>query len=260
MDRSPRIFGAVALLALAGIVAIVLLVTRGGGAHPRSTPDPVTRSLAATPPEKERPGHRLALFHKGHPMIAVKKGAQVALRASPGGKLIRNIGWRTEWGSPVVLSVFRTKGRWAGVPTPYTANDELAWVKLDDRSLRAEWTPYSIVINLSQHEGEMLRGTHVERSFLVTIGAPGSETPTGRFAITDTFIGGLDPAYGCCALATTATQHLLSGWLGGNRIAIHGTTGALGLALSHGCVRAANPDVRALVNHVPTGAPVVITQ
>ena len=88
---------------------------------------------------------------------------------------------------------------------------------------------------------------------------PASPTPIGRFAITDTFRGNLNPAYGCCALATSATQSdLPSGWLGGDRIAIHGTTGPLGAALSHGCIRASNAAVSALVRRVGLGTPVVI--
>ena len=97
------------------------------------------------------------------------------------------------------------------------------------------------------------------RSWPVTIGAPGSDTPTGTFAVTDTFRGGLNPVYGCCAVALSATQpDVPSGWLGGNLIAFHGTAGTLGVAISHGCVRAADPDVSALVNRVPLGTPVFI--
>jgi lipoprotein-anchoring transpeptidase ErfK/SrfK len=60
-------------------------------------------------------------------------------------------------------------------------------------------------------------------------------------------------------VALSATQpHIPSGWLGGNRIAIHGTTGPLGVAASHGCVRAANPDVSMLVDRLPLGSPVFI--
>jgi lipoprotein-anchoring transpeptidase ErfK/SrfK len=96
----------------------------------------------------------------------------------------------------------------------------------------------------------------------VTVGAPGTDTPTGRFAVTDEFHGTLDrAAYGCCALALTARQpHIPSGWLGGDRIAIHGTPGPVGEALSHGCIRALDPDVYALWKTVPLGAPVVIRQ
>ncbi|MET0927105.1 MAG: L,D-transpeptidase [Solirubrobacterales bacterium] len=51
-----------------------------------------------------------------------------------------------------------------------------------------------------------------------------------------------------------------SGWLGGNRIAIHGTSGPLGIAASHGCVRAADDEVAALIDKVPLGTPVFIRQ
>ena len=117
-----------------------------------------------------------------------------------------------------------------------------------------------MVVDLSARQAELLRGGRVVRSFAVTVGAPGTETPTGRFATTDEFVGTLDrAAYGCCAIALTARQPKLpTGWLGGDRIAIHGTMGALGEALSHGCIRATDADVQALQKALPLGAPVVV--
>jgi lipoprotein-anchoring transpeptidase ErfK/SrfK len=62
-------------------------------------------------------------------------------------------------------------------------------------------------------------------------------------------------------VALTANQPSLpSGWLGGNRIAFHGTDGPLGVAASHGCIRAANPDVEGLLSKLPLGARVEIRQ
>ena len=63
------------------------------------------------------------------------------------------------------------------------------------------------------------------RTLSVAIGRPGSETPTGRFAVTDKLRGGnYGPYYGCCILALNAHQpELPAGWTGGNRLAIHGT-------------------------------------
>ena len=100
------------------------------------------------------------------------------------------------------------------------------------------------------------------RSFPIAIGAAATPTPTGRFAVTDTFRGGLNPAYGCCAVALTAVQpDLQSGWYGGNRIAIHGSPGgSAGGAVSNGCVHAADADVSALVKKAPPGTPVLIRQ
>jgi lipoprotein-anchoring transpeptidase ErfK/SrfK len=147
------------------------------------------------------------------------------------------------------------------VPTPHRRNGELGWVRLDPRRLIAGSVPWELRIDLSEFRLQLVRNRRVVREFPVTIGAPASETPTGRFAVTDTFRGGLNPAYGCCAVALTARQpQLPSGWMGGDRIAIHGTEDPLRRAISHGCVRARDADVSALVDRVPPGTPVVIRQ
>ena len=194
-------------------------------------------------------------------VIWVRRGSRVTLRTDPGGgSVVTKLGKRTAFGSPTVLGVVRQVGRWAAVTTAKLPNGRLAWVKLDPRRLNGGWTRLSIVVDLSARRATLQSGDRVVRAFPVTVGAPGVETPTGRFSVTDTFRGDLDPAaYGCCALALSATQpHLPTGWLGGNRIAIHGTTGPLGVAASHGCVRAANSDVSALVDKIPLGTPVFI--
>jgi lipoprotein-anchoring transpeptidase ErfK/SrfK len=194
-------------------------------------------------------------------VIWVRQGSRIELRSDPGGgSVVDTVGRRTEFGSPTVFGVVRQVGDWAGVTTSKLPNGHLAWVRLDPRRLNAGWTRMSIVVDLSARRAELEDGDRVVRAFPVTVGAPGVDTPTGRFSVTDTFRGGLDQAaYGCCALALSATQpHLPTGWLGGNRIAIHGTTGPLGVAASHGCVRAADHDVSALVDKVPLGTPVFI--
>jgi hypothetical protein len=261
MDRSSRTLG-LAVVALVALVIGTWLVARPGG---ESAPTTATAPTADTPaPKPTPPAQRsLVLSSRGHPLLVVREGAHVALRTgpSPDAQLVKTVGSRTEWGSHRVLAVEDTQDGWAAVPTPLLPNGQLAWVRLDARSFRAQWTPYSVSVDLSERRAALLRGDRVLRSFSVTVGAPGSETPTGRFAVTDSFRGGLNPAYGCCAIALTAHQpHLPSGWLGGNRIAIHGTSGPLGVALSHGCVRAADSDVRALVKRLPAGTPVTIAE
>ena len=294
MSRTSRTIGALALLALIG-AAVAWAVIPGGdsdattaASSPPATvvvapPRPVREKPAhkkpdsdgttagpnppapdAAPPAEERPAQekrRLGLSDRGQPIVWLRHGAQIPIRSAPGGKVIKSLGWQTPFKSRTVLSVFRQVGQWAGVPTPLLPTGRLGWVKLDPSKLRTGWTPYAIDIDLSQRAGQLRRGGRVLRSFPVTVGAPGTSTPTGRFAVTDVFRGNLNPAYGCCAIATTARQlHLPSGWIGGDRIAIHGTTGPLGVAASHGCVRAANEDVNALVKRVALGSPVVIRQ
>jgi lipoprotein-anchoring transpeptidase ErfK/SrfK len=104
----------------------------------------------------------------------------------------------------------------------------------------------------------VLLGARVVRSTRVGIGAPGTPTPTGRFAVTDKLNGAaFSSVYGCCILALSAHQtHLPGGWTGGDRIAIHG--GSTAGAISNGCLHASTAALRYLMRSVPLGARVVI--
>jgi hypothetical protein len=223
-------------------------------------PPPVSSPAESVPAPKPKPAV-LPLPKRSYPVLYVKKGRSVPLYTSPGGDVVRTVGNPTPFGSRTTMAVARASGRWAAVITTYLPNNQLAWVRLDPDRLGAYGSDYSIDVDLSQRQASILRLGHVIHTFRVTVGAPGTETPTGHFAITDTFRGGLNAAYGCCAAALTAHQpNLPSGWFGGSRIAIHGTYDALGLALSHGCIRAANSDVSRIVSTVPIGSPVDVHQ
>ena len=255
-----------------GLVGLAAAAVLAAGCGEKAEPDSgvartytttVTETTTTTVTEVPATALRrvLELPRRGHPVVWPRKGVRVPLRERPGGKVIATLRPRTEWRSPTVLSVVERRGAWAGVPTPHRRDGELGWVRLDPRRLVAGSVPWEIRVDLSEFRLELLRGERVVRRFPVTVGAPGSPTPTGRFAVTDTFRGGLNPAYGCCAVALTARQaRLPSGWMGGDRIAIHGTDGPLRGAISHGCVRARDADVAALVKRVPPGTPVVITR
>ena len=173
-----------------------------------------------------------AAARSARPADRVVRRGRASLREAPGGRVVKRLGWRTAVRLPDRargLRPSRRVGRGADSAAPrWTARLGEARPLRDcapgGRGTRSRST--------SPPERRGLRlGGRVLRSFAVTVGSPASPTPTGRFAITDTFRGRLNPAYGCCALATTATQPSLpSGWLGGSRIAIHGTTGPLGEA------------------------------
>lgn len=202
---------------------------------------------------------KLSLLDDGNPTVYVRLGQSVDLYDKPGGNVVETAGHRTEFGSRTVYAATDQKERWAAVLTPFTENGEPLWLKLDPERVKAGRVTWNLEVDLSEFETRLYDEGKLVRTFPVSIGMPTAPTPTGRFAITDTFRGGLNPAYGCCALATTARQvNLPSGWLGGDRIAFHGTTGALGAEISHGCVRAVDEDVSALVNRVPPGTPVEI--
>lgn len=256
---------------LAGSLLAIAIVLGACGDEDNREPATVTVSATEDTPSAAAPvasatrippASELSLEHPAdaYPMIWVRGGHEVEIRTEPhGGELVERVGRRTEFESPTVFGVIEQRGNWAGVTYPKLANNELGWVELDPNRLKSGWTRVSIAVDVSERRAELREAGRVVRSFAITVGAPGTDTPTGRFAVTDTFRGDLDDAYGCCALALSANQpNLPSGWFGGNRIAIHGTSGALGVAGSSGCVRAADADVSELVDRVPLGTPVFI--
>jgi len=256
-----------------GLVLPALLVTAcGEDDEPEAAPRVLQVEIEGPPAEDDvdtapvaKPAPRrdiaLTLPDRGNPLVQVRDGEKVELRDEPGGKVIETVGDRTEFGSPTAFAIQRTQGAWAGVPTPHFENERLAWLRLDSRRLKAFTVYYEVEVDLSEFRTDLLRRGKVIDSFPVSIVMPEAPTPTGRFAVTDTFRGNLNPAYGCCAVALTARQpRLPSGWLGGDRIAIHGTSGPLGAEISNGCVRAADPFVSELVTRLAPGTPVTIRQ
>ena len=193
--------------------------------------------------------------------IAVVRGS-VPLRSRPNGRVLAPVLARTEFGGPRVLSVAARRGSWLGVVATELPNGRLAWVNAGNRALRLRRTAYSLHADLSERSLELRRGGRTIRRLTVAVGRPGSETPTGRFAVTDKLGGSrYGPYYGCCILALNGHQpHVPAGWPGGDRLAIHGTDspGTIGTAASAGCLRAADADLELLMRRVPVGTPVFI--
>ena len=182
------------------------------------------------------------------------------LRATPGGRPLQWLGTRTEFDSPRVLSVTARRDGWLRVLASERPNGRAGWIR-EDR-VRLASTNFSIHVDRSARRLTLRRDGRAVRSFPVAVGRPGTETPTGRFAVTDELRPG-DPAspYGCCLLALSGHQtKLLPGWPGGDRLAIHATPNlwTVGKAASLGCMRARPADIRRLMRSVPAGTPVFI--
>lgn len=186
--------------------------------------------------------------------------APTQLRATPGGRPLQWIGRRTEFDSPRVLSVTARRGGWLRVLASERPNGKQAWIPA--RRVQLGGTDWAIHVDRSARRLTLRRDGRAVRSFPVAVGRPGTETPTGRFAVTDK-LRPSDPAspYGCCLLALSGHQtRLLPGWPGGDRLAIHATPNlwTVGKAASLGCMRARPADIRRLMRTVPAGTPVFI--
>ena len=183
---------------------------------------------------------------------------KVSLRTAPGGRMIGTLGTKTRWGSPRVLAVTDRRDGWLGVLSERIPG-RVGWIPADAAELLLE--PWSLHIDLSARRITVRRDGKVVRRIRAAIGAPDSPTPTGRFAVTDTLRLVGEGPYGCCAIALTARQrNIPQGWTGGDRVAIHGTNqpGSIGRAASHGCLRAADGDLRWLLARIPLGSHVRI--
>jgi hypothetical protein len=196
----------------------------------------------------------------GTTLLTVRPGHAAWLHVRPGGARVARLGAATEFASPTVLAVLGWRGAWARISHPAVAN-RTAWVRVGP-ALRRDRTRYSVRVDLSARRATVRLGPRVRRRIAVAVGAPGSPTPTGTFQITDRLDGPrFSPAYGCCILALSARQtHPPPGWSGGDRIALHGSPAPRpgGRAVTAGCLRADDVDMRWLMAHLPVGTPVRI--
>jgi len=247
--RTPAV-AAVALLAAAAVLAVTLRPgddTRRAGSGPARTQ--VER--LPPPPDADRPLHG---------PLGARLLRPVVLRDRPGGRMLRLLGRRTEFGSKRVLAVVGQRSGWLAVLTHHLPNSRAGWIPADGAQLLFE--PYTLHVDLSARRLVVRHRGRVARRIAVAIGRRGAATPTGRFAITDTLVTRrAGSPYGCCALALSGRQpNIVQGWTGGDRLAIHGTPAehTVGTRATSGCLRARRADMRWLVARVPLGAPVRI--
>jgi lipoprotein-anchoring transpeptidase ErfK/SrfK len=249
MMRPPLAAAAVLAAAAAGALA-------GCGAtstttSPAFTPAPTLRTtaVAPTPHEDRAPGDAVARITR-----------RTTLRSAPAGRRVATIGPKTEWGTPRYLPVVRRRDGWLGVVATEVPNGRLAWVRAS--ATRPAVSQNRVVVDLSRRRLRVvdLHGRTLLR-VTVGIGAAATPTPTGRFAITDGLRTEPGSPYGCCILALSGHQpNVPQGWTGGDRLAIHGTDApaSIGAAVSSGCLRASDEDVRRLMARVGLGALVEI--
>jgi L,D-transpeptidase catalytic domain len=164
--------------------------------------------------------------------------------------------------SPMLIeSAKRRAGEaWYRVLLPLRPNGSGAWVRESDVSLRR--IDQRIEVDLSDRMLRYYVHDDLKKHFKVGVGTEATPTGTGTFYVwvKIRYASPYQP-YGIAALGLSGFSPVLSEWPGGGRMAIHGTSSPsdLGNAVSHGCVRVFNDDLRSLLD-VPLGTPVQITR
>lgn len=254
----PRVLRRTSLAA--ALVAVLALAGCDDTQDVTGRAEPPTRKTNAWPPEpgKLPPG-------RGYVLARVRENVLAYDR--PNGRPVARLRTTTPFGEPRTLGIRRARDerRWLSVHSPVFANDEIGWIPNDRDALALSRTRVSLHVDLSAATVRVRRAGELVRAIPIAIGRAGTETPAGRFQVTDKLPAGRFPKgpYGCCIIALSARQpNLPDGWAGGDRIAFHGTPDAetIGQAASTGCLRASDADLRVLMRIVPVGAPVFIEE
>ena len=151
-------------------------------------------------------------------------------------------------------------------PDPQTAATTIQ--PLESKSETKEKTDSRIVVNLGERRVQLYQGSQLLDTYAIAVAKPGWETPTGTFQVLDmeqnpTWV---HPITGI-TVPPGSDNPLGVAWIGflsneEGEIGFHGTNQEelIGEAVSHGCLRMRNQDVKALYAHIGKGTPVIVEQ
>lgn len=151
---------------------------------------------------------------------------------------------------------------WLRVRLPGRPNGHTAWIST--RRTKLTSTAWQIVVKLSTRRVTVFHQDRVRRSFRAVVGKSSTPTPRGVFFIEEALALSSYDAGGPFVLATSARSNVFQEFEGGpGQIGIHGTdnlSGALGTAVSHGCIRLGSQAITWLARRIGAGVPLVITR
>ena len=259
------------------LLLLAMVVAVGCGpdpsVHPAAVPV-VTPSAFPTPTPSPTPSPSpslapIALVSTGEPdqirtRVAVSRlpAFRVYDRPRSEAVLVQKIRRVNDWHQVLALPVIDqhtdAEGRrWLEVRLPTRPNGSTGW--LEASHTRSRYLEERIVIDLSAHTLTRWHRHRLVARYGVGVGLPQTPTTPGRF-----FVWARVPfeelgPYGVYALGLSGFSEVITEWIGGGRMAIHGTPNRSdpGSDISHGCVRVYNDQMLKL-RDVAMGTPVTI--
>ena len=260
---APALVAAVAIFAVAA-AALFPLSTSGdtdaGDARDSTQARAERPSPSAT--ETVPSSTRVALIGK------VRSGADIVARVEPesSSEAIETFPSVNEQGSPQVFLLQPEGGEvaatdeWVPALLPVRPNGTTGYLPLEDLEILS--TDYMIEVDRSEFELTVWEGDEVIMRVPISLGTGETPTPTGLFYLAS-LLELPDPTtvYGPYAYGISGYSETLTDWKGGGIIGLHGTNDpkSIGKAVSHGCIRMRNADIKRLIPLLPLGTPIEIT-
>ena len=231
--------------------------------HPSAPSAPP--SMPAPAPSIEATALDAPVVPAGGTTVVRATGPRFLLYAQPGpgaqrvGSLAATNDWAQPLSLPALSGFVDAEGTtWLRVRLPVRPNGSVGWVRGDQVATRV--LHERIVVDLSAHRLRRVAAGRTVDDISVAVGAPATPTSPGRFFVWAR-VPTHDPSgpYGVFALGLSGFSDVITDWVGGGRMAIHGDADPSdrGHDVSHGCVRVFNPEMRELTD-VPLGTPVWI--
>jgi L,D-transpeptidase catalytic domain len=220
--------------------------------------EPITSSLAPAPPA-QRPCERPTLIGRVAVSTVIARSGP-----SPQAPAIATFHRHNALG---VHQVFDLVGSvrdgagdlWYRALLPVRPNGTVGYVGAG--SVRLRQTSYRVEVDREHLRLTLWNGCTATMRLPIGLGKESTPTPNGRYYI----IALMKPpitnsVYGTHAYGLSAFSDVLTNWVGGGIIGLHGTNdpSSIGNRRSHGCIRLLNRDIEKLVPLLPLGTPVDI--
>jgi lipoprotein-anchoring transpeptidase ErfK/SrfK len=183
----------------------------------------------------------------------------------PGGAAIERFGAKNVNDYPTVFGVVgavvnrQCKAMWYRVELPIRPNGATGFVRA--WTLDLEPVTARVVIDVSRRQLALYQRGRLAWTATVAVGSPATPTPIGRFYVNQRLIpDDASGPFGPAAIGISAFSNVLTGWVQGGPVAIHGTNEpwSIGHAVSNGCIRLPNSTLRRLFKVAVAGTPVII--
>ena len=143
---------------------------------------------------------------------------------------------------------------WYRAMLPIRPNGITGWIL--DRDVRLQRSDYHLEVDLERFRLHVFHLCREIATYPVGVGDGETPTPKGTFFL-NSLLKPPDPGtvYGAFAFGLSGYSDVIHDWTWGGVVGLHGTNdpSSIGHAVSHGCIRLRNADIRVLARMLPLG-------